>query len=145
MAFCCNFSHPRRPPQNDWDKKHTIVIQLGFSLPNWIVAFKMEKRWLIIGRWANDGLLGRAATGPGRGWWQRWCTLNANAGLGNAQTGAHWNAELMCFLRVIYWGGDDWNGTHHRVRGQFDISQQDSGNGPTIRSCYIQAQWVTRW
>lgn len=90
-----------------------IKIKNKLLLPSWAflsqtnVAFRMEKRHSINGRWASDGLLGWVATGPGRGWWQlwwQWCTLNANVGLRNAQTGVHWNAELMCFLRVIYWG-----------------------------------------
>lgn len=106
-----------------WGKNKPLLSSWAF-LSQTNVVFKMEKRKPINGRWAHDGLLGRVATGLGRGWWQRWwrwCTLNANVGLGNAQTGAHWNAELMCFLRVIYWGTGGWWMKWHESQSERSI------------------------
>lgn len=65
LSLCvgCNFSQPRTFYSPDPDK-NAVVIQLCFSLLNWIAAFKMVKRAWPLGDEQTQAA-GRAATDPG--------------------------------------------------------------------------------
>ena len=89
LPLCCNFSHPRTLCSPD-PVKNAIVIQLCFSLPNWICGLLDGKERLIIRRWANAGCKreqGQAQGGAGGGGGGGGYTLNANARLEKGQTG----------------------------------------------------------